>query len=649
MPAPDPGSDIHRKLLTLIRSRLRNSEDVLSARQEKWRRSERSYRLFVDPSEVMNTSDGTTSDPELLHPYPTSIVVPLSYALTQTLVSFWLTLFTNNRPYFMIDPADQNSEMAAKSQELLLTYQLDHVGWVPTLYQALVDACRYGIGIMSNTWEVTHRIQTTRQTIAMPGPVGPIQIPITQQQQVLEYEGNMVDIVDPFTWRPDPRWPSARFQRGSFCGETMWRSLIELRRKQDEGIYSNIDQISRYTAEHMKEDQSDRDRISGMNSRYGFSVNEPNDALVMVEPLIVDIVPDDYLLSPSQSVERWLIVCANRSIIIRAEPYPYDHQDFNYTTLESSMDLHSLSNPGLIEIMEPMHQHISWFINSMIENARKSLNDRVIYDPSIVNMDDVMNPSAGKAIRLTQEYWGIPGAVDQGARQLKVEDISKQNMSHVGFLIDLLQRVAAANETLQGQPTPEEKTATEISSMANQGSARLRTQAKLFSATGLVPLARQMVQNNQQLMTQPTYLKIMGSLATTYPGVGSQSGISISPEDIQGLFQFPVSDASQPLDPVRYARTWVQIMQMSMSNPAIAPRVNHLAVWAETLKSMGITDPSKFILPQQVQVMPDQQVQQQVQQGNLVPQQPGGAPPIRAPIPAQPQMQSVNGEENRPH
>ncbi len=651
MPAPIPASDEHRKLLNLARRRLRSSEDIMSSRYERWRTSERTYRLYVDPDQVQNA--GVAQDPELLYPYPNSIVIPLSYALVQTLISFWLTLFTSNRPYFQIDPADQNSAGAARAQELLLTYQLDMNNWVPTLYQGLLDSCRYGLGVFSNGWEVRRRLQTVRRQMPMMGPGGEvILLPITNQQEVVEYEGNIPDVVDPFLWRPDPRWSTARFQKGSFCAEELWRSKYELLRRQEEGVYQNVMELPRYTAEHMKEDQSDRDRITQTNTRYGFSPNDPDDALVLVEQLILDIQPSTYQLSSSDRVERWLITTGNRSVILRAEPYDYDHQEFPYSTMESSVDIHSMSNPGLLEIMEPIHQHITWMINSNLENARKSLNDRLLLDPSVVNMDDVMNPSAGKTIRLNREFWGMPGALDMGVKQLKVEDVSQQNMAHVGFLVDMLQRITAASETMQGQPTAEEKTATEISSMSQQGASRLRTQAKLFSAMGLVPLARQMVQNNQQFMTQETYLKIAGGLEHQYQGIGRAvggNGIMVSPEDIQGLFQFPVSDASSPLDPVRFARTWVQIMQMSIQNPALAPQVNHLAVWGETLKAMGINDPSRFVIPQQVQVMPDQMIQQQVQQGNLVPQQmPGGAPPPRLPIPASPQGQSIRGEENRP-
>lgn len=662
MPAPKPDTEEHRRLLSMLTRSLRASENSLSSRHQEWRRAERTYRLYVNPDELQEPKEAVTEESQLLYTYSPSIVVPLSYALTQTVISFWIGLFTSEQLPFRIDPNDPQSRGPARAQELLLRYQLDYVGFVPMLYAWLLDACRYGVGIVKNTWDTIYRNQTIRRFIDFPGPEGPIRIQVKEKREVLEYEGNIPEPVDPFQWRPDPRWPISQFQRGSVCGESLYRSYFELLARQREGLYENIEDIPRLSDQHLREQHSDRDRIMNANRHYGFfdfDYRKNRDAIVLVEELSKDIVPREFGLAESSRVERWLFAIANRAVIIRADPFPYDHNDFTYAAIESSPDWHSFTNPGLLEIMEPVHQHITWFVNSMLENARKSLNDRLVVDPQIVNMDDILAPSAGKAIRVNPDFQGIPGSVRNGVMQLKVDDIAAQGFQHVGFLVDLLQRISAANETLQGQVQQEERTATEISTVAGQGANRLRVLARLFSATGLVPLARQMVQNNMQLMTQEQYFKVVGSLERDFQGVGRAvqgGGILIAPEDIQGSFSFPVSDASAPLDPVRFARTWVQVLQVSLQNPMLAQLINLPEVWKELIRAMGIQDPGRLLLPQ-VQVLPDQQIQQQVQAGNLIPQpgpqpgpRPGGdtTPPLRAPIPFRPEMQSINGEERRP-
>ena len=653
MAVPAPGTAEHSTLHQLILRKLRASEDAVSPRHDAWRRSERTYRLYVDPAEIQEPINAVTETAELLYTYPTSIVIPLSYAMIQTVVSFWVTLFTGGRPYFRIDPADKDSIGPARAQELLLNYQLDYIGFVPLLYTWLLDACRYGVGIVKNGWDVVRRNQTVRRSMDFPGPDGPIQIQIREQKSVLEYEGNVPEVIDPFSWRPDHRWPVSQFQRGNFCGESLYRSHFELLRQQGRGIYEHVEDLPKYTAEHFRESSSDRDKVTETNKWFSLDYKD-DDGLVLVEEIAVDIIPKTHKLSNSTEVERWLFALANRAVVIRGEPFPYDHNDFTYATIESSPDLHALANPGLVEIMEPVHQHLTWLLNTVIENARKSLNDRLIVDPSMVNMKDLLNPSAGKAIRLTNEFWGIPGATQQAVFQLQMTDVAAQNYKHMGFLIDLLQRVSAATETIQGQIEDEERTATEVSAAQQSGTSRLRTMARLFSSMGLVPMARQMVQNNMQLLSQEAYLSVAGGLDQDYQAIGravSGKGVLISPDDIQGQFHFPVSDASMPLDPVRFARTWVQVLQVSMQNEMLAQQIDLVGTWKEMVRAMGIQDPSRLILPQQVRVMPDQQLAQQVQAGNLVPrggQQNGATPPPRSSGPMQQQRQSIGGEERRP-
>ena len=653
MAVPAPGTPEHGKLLALILRKLRASEDAVTPRHNAWRRAEHTYRLYVDPAEVQEPVNAVTETAELLYTYPTSIVIPLSYAMIQTVVSFWVTLFTGGRPYFRIDPADSDSLGPARAQELLLNYQLDYTGFVPLLYTWLLDSCRYGVGVVKNGWDVVRRNQTVRRSMDFPGPDGPIRIQIRENKSVLEYEGNVPEVIDPFSWRPDHRWPVSQFQRGTFCGEALYRSHFELLRQQSRGIYEHVEEIPKHSAEHFRQSSSDRDKITETNKYFGLSY-EDDDGLNLVEEIAIDLIPKTYKLSSSTDVERWLFALANRAVVIRGEPFPYDHNDFTYAAIESSPDLHALSNPGLMEIMEPVHQHVTWLLNTVIENARKSLNDRLVVDPSMVNMDDLLNPSAGKAIRLNESFWGIPGATQQAVHQLQMTDVAAQNYKHMGFLIDLLQRVSAATETIQGQVEDEERTATEVSAAAQSGTSRLRTMARLFSAMGLVPMARQMVQNNMQLLSEEVYLSIAGGLEQDYQAIGRAvggSGILVSPDEIQGQFHFPVSDASMPLDPVRFARTWVQVLQVSLQSPVLAQRIDQVGTWKEMVRAMGIQDPSRLVLPEQVQVMPDEQLAQQVQAGNLVPQggQGNGAtPPPRAAVPMRQQPQSIGGQERRP-
>ena len=367
------------------------------------------------------------------------------------------------------------------------------------------------------------------------------------------------------------------------------------------------------------------------NRFFGIVPDDEDKGMVLVDEMALDLIPKDVGVGTSEDVERWFVTMGNRSTIIRAEEYPYDHQEYVYAVIESSPDVHSLMNPGIMELMEPIAQHVTWLFNSHIENVRKALNDMTLVDPSMVNMDDLLNPSAGKTIRLAESAWGT--GVEGKLMQFPVVDVTRGNIETAMQLNEILQRFSAATDAVQGQ-TPQtrggraRKTATQFAAESQQAGLRLKVAAKMFSAQGLVPLARQMVQNNQSFLSQDTYLKIVGTLEQEYHGIGqavSGNGVVIAPEDIQGQFDFPIFDGGTPLDPVRFAETWMHLAGLAMQNPVLAQRVDHVQLFRQIAGSLGVTDIGRFLLPQQAQVMPDQQVQAQQQAGNLVPMQNGAA------------------------
>lgn len=631
MAIPRPGTEEHRRLVELVLGRFRQSETQLKARHERWRESERAYRLFVDPDQVQEPIEPLTEHSELLFPYPTSVVVPMQYAIVQTLISFYVAMFSNQSPYLRVGARNPESVGPAKAQELVCGYQLDYWGWTPFLYQYFLDAFRYGMGVAKCCWRIDERMQQVRETVQLSLMGESFAVQMRRERPVVEYEGNYIESVDPFAFRPDPRHPIAKFQDGSYCGEECYRSYFDLLRKEAEGLYENVREIPQKTIEGLGRagasgtfSVSDRERIMQANNYFGEHPKDGDAGMVLVQAGMFDVIPAQFGMGDSEQPERWLVTLANCSVVIRAEPYPYDHQDYYYAVMESSPDQHSLLNPGVMELMEPLSQHVSWLYNSHIENVRKSINNQFVVDPAVVNMDDVLNPSAGKIIRVKPEYYGS-GVADRAIKQLEVRDVTSSHISTAQVLIDLLQRLSAANDTIQGEPDSTRKTASEVTMTTNLATSRLRTLAKVYAATGLQPLFRQMVQNNMSFLSQEQYVRIAGTLEQEYQAVGRSvaGGVSIRPEDIQGLFDYPIFDASSALDPIRWSQTWMQIQQMALTNPAISGQVDHMALFKQVVHSLGITDVARFLVPQQVQVMPDQQVAQQVQRGNLIPF-PGG-------------------------
>ena len=130
-------------------------------------------------------------------------MVPLQYAIAQSTIAFWLSLYTNQMPYMGIGNRNPESAGSAKAQTLVNQYQLEQNAWPLQLYQILLDGLRYGIGAINTEWAIDEVTQTTRsvQQIQVGNQV--IDVPFTEKRQVVEYEGNKLRVVDTCKWWPD--------------------------------------------------------------------------------------------------------------------------------------------------------------------------------------------------------------------------------------------------------------------------------------------------------------------------------------------------------------------------------------------------------------------------------------------------------------
>ena len=71
--------------------------------------------------------------------------------------------------------------------------------------------------------------------------------------------------------------------------------------------------------------------------------------------------------------------------------------------------------------------------NSHVANVRKAINDMIIYDPYLVNSNDLKNPAPGKLIRLRRPAWGK--GVKDVAQQLGVSDVTRGNIADSTWLV----------------------------------------------------------------------------------------------------------------------------------------------------------------------------------------------------------------------
>ena len=124
---------------------------------------------------------------------------------------------------------------------------------------------------------------------------------------------------------------------------------------------------------------------------------------------------------------------------------------------------------------------------------------------------------------------------------------------------------------------------------------------------------------NQARMTQKQFLRIVGDRGARDLNAAIGSIIEVSPEQVKGNFDLIPFDGSLPIDTISQAQALLQFVQLAVQN---GMQLDMPKVMDDYSNLIGVGSAQKYIAqeaPQIGAIVPDDQIQAQVQQGNLVP------------------------------
>jgi len=275
-------------------------------------------------------------------------------------------------------------------------------------------------------------------------------------------------------------------------------------------------------------------------------------------------------------------------------------------------------------MMDGMQSAINWLFHSHLTNVKKAINDTIIFNPFLINEEDIRSGKPGKLIRINQIGWGMPNIMDQAIKQLNITDVTQGHMNDIMALMGLREQVTGVNNSAMGimATTGERRTKFEAQSAFESSTNRIETDAFIMQAQAIGPLGKMMALHTQQFMSQDTVLQLtkeaMYKLNYEYGIPFSEPNISVrtTKSDINVNFDILVNDnfMSRHLD----LNAWSQFLQVVMQNPAGVSSIDMNRLIIHLLRESGAPNAYDFINLNSVpQVMPDEDIEKQVQQGNI--------------------------------
>lgn len=648
----------HEKIMDEIRKRWRFSYRKMSQQYVKWARMEDEFVAYMPAKEADVKRDNERKlDGK---PHYTTVFVPHAYAMLLAAHTYWTSVFLARSPIMQFAGRHGESEQSVAALESLIDYQVNVGGMLVPLYIWLLDPGKYSFGVIGVNWEQDH-IRTTELVMEprtiMGIPLIGTERRIKRSKDIMGYEGNRLYNVRPYDFFPDPRFTISQFQKGEFCGRYFETSLNLLARRQEDGIYYNIEEVKKVKpSEFLRSLGSSRLELPNQNASTATATWESGNISDMSSTsldfyglleMCIELIPSDWGLGSGTYPEKWVFTVGNDAVILSAQPLGYYHDRFPFQVIEFEVEGYGMFKRSMLEQLKPMNDVLTWLFNSHFYNVRKALNDQFVIDPSRIMMKDALDPEPGRMMRLKPTAYGTDPAT--AIKQLQVTDVTQNNIRDAAFVMDLMARLVGVNDNIMGMiNSGGRKSATEVRTSSSFGVNRLKTNSEFFSAQGFAPLAQMLLQNTQQKYDDNKKFRVAGSLLSDM-----NPYMDVSPEAIAGFYDYIPVDGTMPVDRFAMAALWRELMGQMVSMPDVMMQYDFGKIFTYVAQLAGVKNLSQF----KIQVAPAERLAQLAQQGNVIPlggrkgggQQPRGrgpgpgGPGVGQPVGGSPPVAQVAG------
>jgi len=612
----------HKRVLDYCLSRLTLSERKMSNFYARWRVSEAKVQAYIDLPDWEKQLKEMNNNREA--PKVVSIQVPYTFATIATIVTYMMHTFTGRQPIFQIRANKSEAVESAAKMEMVLQYNADHIRLIKHLFQMFNDGETYGVGVLRTAWKKTTAMRTIWRNEPKFSAFGMSfgEKKIKTREPRTTYEGNDVAAIDPFLFFPDPRVPMHEVSsKGEFVFWRDFQGKHALLRAQADGKLKYVEKATTTMPRADRtQEESARSLLAGGDATPGvrpeLSSDKNQEPFYQVDQGSIEIIPAELGLGESKTPVKMLVTILNKNQIVQAEPLDNDHGKHPVAVIEPYTMGYGFGQPGMADYLGPLQDTISWFVNSHIYNVRTALNNMFVVDPSMVEIQDLKNPEAGKLIRLKRAAQGQD--VRTVLHQLQVHDVTASHMGDLQTFVKMGDTLSSVVDNLRGiQDSGSRKSATEARQSMDAAASRLAAHCKLVSSQGIVDLTEQMSLNIQQYMSEEFYLEIVGE-------AGRMAPIQIGPEALVGDFHYPVNDGTLPMDRIAMLDVWKEIFMAVAQDQQLRQEFNVTGIFEFVAELGGAKNIDKFKV--QVQPVPNAQLEQQAQAGNSVPV-PGGIGP----------------------
>jgi len=593
----DLNDEEENKIVQYVKAMVDMSHDKIKNRYDHWREADMAHDVYVKPSSTKFREKAVIAD---------------TRAVADTVTTYLMSALAGRNPMFMLEGLNRKSRKVAAVLERVLHQHMRRTAGEARMAQMLLDSVRYGFAPTKIVWDSKFN-----------------------QSKIVNF--------DPRRVFPDPRvqWGDWENMQYIVCSDFQsYNALVQSglypKLKKYPGLRSISPMKNSWNAHRFQQEKGrglsidPAESLQKSNTTQGsfFTLGDAR----MVDEAWIKLSGAEINI-PSIETIYLVVAILDEQVCVRFQLNPYGQQlPFAFGGL--FQDSHKTYGQSLYDILLPLHDIATWLLRSRIDNVQAALNNLIFVDPTQVSVPDLVDRNPYGIVRT------LPGTKPgDGVFIAQVPDVTKGHWNDIGQLGELKQRLSAASDAQQGMPTGEVRTATEIARLTQLGSQRLGGLARIMSATTVRPMARMMIANIQDALAYDGSIKMDPyNMPTQLADMVDDGYIDFSVQDLQGDIDYLVIDGSLPIEPTRNAETWMNMLKV-MGETGLNMEYNTAKIAEEAIRAMGISDLDQFRISKEQQaqgptpsqqmslmekmrgasVQPNEDVQREVEAGNLIP------------------------------
>jgi hypothetical protein len=495
----------------LVTDRFARARDYrITSQDEIWKRSYNNWRGILDTS---------------LYPWRSKLFIPWSFTVVETIIP---RIFARDPKWRAISQSPDFPADGPRTVNDLLAYQWDRLGMRLKMYDYIKDSLMYSKAFAKVGWNFKTKTKTFMEPVV--GKDDEITFKKTTRSDI-EHDDPCVDIIDPADIYIDP--DATGLDNAAYV---IHRKTVTLKELKDNPNYSNVNQIKQasYADQYMDKLMRYRDEVP----------------------------PKDKHKDLVEILEYWgaddrLIVVANRGVVLRDTPNPYNHKQIPFVELDDYRDPHRLYGQSELSVIDPLQREINSIRNQRRDYDNLALNPVIRMVPGTLR-----NPNS--AVMAPGSVWMVSDLNSMDVFQLPqlqgtARDIEQQTAQDIKM-------TTAIDEIGIGllPDNPQRRSATEV--VTSQQSAGRRFAMKIALLEEAVKKIGQLVfALNQQFLDQERMIQIIGER-------GATEWVKLGPEDVRGDYYVDIETGSMlPKDEIAQRKEAIELLQYI--TPIITPVV----------------------------------------------------------------------------